>query len=509
MHYLNLKLFEDSMLAQTTSTTRDAAYFSYLSYSLLLGLVCFFMHPNLAESFDSSNGHFEWYAIFSKEIFQPNYAYIAESVLLPLIAKFLGANSSLQSYRLLCSFVTILILPLVAIFAERRFKSIAAGVVLITFLALTFPYLRLFWLGYPDPLTIIFLAGAAFATTRKGLFVSALLAALTHFSIACLAIVGLAALLFTAPKPPHAISRKAAISSLFLGLVVAKIILIMWFAVFDYKLDSRLNIVMTEGLARFIEQGQRRGVLAFWLTPGISLLAGYLILFLIALTQRMYKFTVAMVFALSIAYLSVFFTIDDFRVFAVAVSAVYIFSLIIIVFAFSQPIEKLSAVLCAKIGKVYKQFTGRSIHILIALAVVLLWITALIAGDRSGILVNKIPFFLVDEKSSNLVRLTICAAGLFLFVCMIVEVQYRYKWLMRATGLVFWIPILVLIVQYLRRTFAADIEINLVIKLCSVALILIIGYGLSVITLGGLNIKSYFFGCTEDACCETRQTNSS
>ena len=492
MHYLNLKLFEDSMLAQTLATTRNAAYFSYLSYSLLLGLVCFFMHPNLAESFDSSNGHFEWYAIFSKEIFQPNYAYIAESVLLPLIAKFLGANSSLQSYRLLCSFVTVLILPVLAIFAERRFKSMAAGVVLITFLALTYPYLRLFWLGYPDPLTIIFLAGAAFATTRKGLFISALLAALTHFSIACLAIVGLAALLFTAPKMPQTISRKAAISSLFLGLIVAKILLIMWFAVFEYKLDSRLNIVMTEGLARFIEQGQRRGALAFWLTPGISLLAGYLILFLMALTQRMYKFAGAMVFGLAIAYLSVFFTIDDFRVFSVAISAVYLFSVIMIIFAFSQHIEKLSAVLCAKIGEVYKQFTSHSIHILTALVVVLLWMTALIVGDRSGMLVNKIPFFLANEKSANLVHWAICAAGLFIFVCTIVEVQYRYKWLMRATGLVFWIPILVLIVQYLRRTFAADIEINWVLKLCSVVLILIVGYGLSFITLGGINIKRHF-----------------
>jgi len=493
------------MLSQTPATTRDAAYFSYLSYSLLLGLVCFFMHPNLAESFDSSNGRFEWYAIFSKEIFQPNYAYIAESVLLPLIAKFLGANASLESYRLLCSFVTILILPLVAIFAERRFKSIAAGVVLITFLALTFPYLRLFWLGYPDPLTIIFLGGAAFATTRKGLFISALLAALTHFSIACLAIVGLAALLFTAPKTPHAISRKAAISSLFLGLIVAKIILIMWFAVFEYKLDSRLNIVMTEGLARFIEQGQRRGALAFWLIPGISLLAGYLLLFLMALTQRMYKFTGAMVFGLAIAYLSVFFTIDDFRVFSVAISAVYIFSVIIIVFAFSKHIEKLTEVLFTKTVSAHKKFTDHSIHVLTALAVVLIWMTALIVGDRSGMLVNKIPFFLADDKSANVVRWTICAAGLFIFVCTIVEVQYRYKWLMRATGLVFWIPILVLIVQYLRRTFAADLEVNLVVKLCSVVVMLIVGYGLSFITLGGLSIKHRFSDQTRDLLRKTRQ----
>jgi hypothetical protein len=505
MHYLNLKLFEDSMLAQTLATTRNAAYFSYLSYSLLLGLVCFFMHPNLAESFDSSNGHFEWYAIFSKEIFQPNYAYIAESVLLPLIAKFLGANSSLQSYRLLCSFVTVLILPVLAIFAERRFKSIAAGVVLITFLALTYPYLRLFWLGYPDPLTIIFLAGAAFATTKKGLFVSALFAGLTHFSIACLAIVGLAALLLTAPKATQTISRKAAISSLFLGLVVAKIVLIMWFAVFEYKLDSRLNIVMTEGLARFIEQGQRRGALAFWLTPGISLLAGYLILFLMALARRMYKFAGAMVFGLAIAYLSVFFTIDDFRVFSVAISSVYVFSAIIIVLAFSQHIAKLTAVLCDKIGAVHKQFTGHWIYILTALLVVLLWMTTLIVSDRSGMLINALPIFLAAEKSGGLVRWAVCAAGLFIFVCSIVEMQYRYKWLMRTTGLVFWIPIVVFIVQYIRRTFAADVEINALLKLCFVAVILIAGYILSSITLGALNRKRRFFYQARNLSHKTRQ----
>jgi hypothetical protein len=506
MHYRSLKPFEDSMLAQTISTTRNAAYYSYLSYSLLLGLACFFMHPNLAESFDSSNGHFEWYAIFSKEIFQPNYAYIAESVLLPLIAKFLGANASLESYRLLCSFVTILIVPLVAIFAERRFKSIAAGVVLITFLALTFPYLRLFWLGYPDPLTIIFLASAAFATTRKGLFISTLLAALTHFSIACLAIVGLAALLFAAPKTPHSISRKAAISSLFLGLVFAKILLVMWFTIFEYKIDSRLNIVMTEGLARFVEQGQRRGAWTFWLTPGSPLLAGYLILFLVSLTQRMHKFALGMVFGLSIAYLSVFFTIDHFRVFSVAISAVYIFSVFVMVLAFSPHIRRLATVLCDTVASMHTIFAGRSIQILTVLIVVLVWITTLIASDRSGMLINKIPFFLTEEKSGNLVHLVIYAAGLFIFFCAIVEVQYHNKWLRRTTGLVFWVPILLLIVQYLRHSFAAELEMNLVVKLCSAVVILIVGYRLSLMNLGWPNIKRHFPNQPRDRPCITKHT---
>ena len=61
-------------------------------FSSLFGAFIFFSNPSLTSFFNSYFDGDEWYAVFSQSIYQPNYAYIAESILLPLLAKVVGAN---------------------------------------------------------------------------------------------------------------------------------------------------------------------------------------------------------------------------------------------------------------------------------------------------------------------------------------------------------------------------------------------------------------------------------
>ena len=187
------------MTANALKIPDNSKYTAYITYSFALGLITFFQHYDLIDAFDRSDDTFEWYAIFADAIFQPNYAYIAESILLPLMAKLVGASKSFQSYRLLCAFITLLIVPVVAVHVQRHCKDLSKSTLCLTFFCLSFSYLWKFWLGYPDPLTIICLITAALGQRKRTMVLGAFFAALSHFSIASLSLLSVAALIYAAP----------------------------------------------------------------------------------------------------------------------------------------------------------------------------------------------------------------------------------------------------------------------------------------------------------------------
>ena len=481
------------MAANILATPQSSKYTAYMAYSCALGLIAFFYHTGLMDAFDSSNGAFEWYAVFSNAIFQPNYAYIAESILLPLFAKILGASTSLQSYRLLCAFVTLLIVPTMACYVQGHLKDFGKSTICITFFCLTFPYLWKFWLGYPDPLTIICLITAALAQNKKAIVLGAFFAALSHFSIASLSLLSLVILVIARPENVVG-SRKKLISLLLLGLVAGKLALTMWFMLFEYKIDSRLNIVLTEGLSRFIEQGSQRGALAFWLTPGIELIFGALVLTAIVCARQQYRLGLAMILTLLIGYFGVFFTIDSFRVFSVIISAPYVFLLVTIFKADSKWLETAAQwlgfifVWCSqKITKYY--FQG-----LITLGLVLVWATALIAADRNGLLLNHLPYIQTEAKDANTIIWIVCFTGLAGLISAVVQLTHPHKWLMRVTRLVFWCPLLLIIAQYTRQIYAPLDGLSLFVKFVVITFIVVGGYALSRLDLSPAKFSKYIKG---------------
>lgn len=479
------------MTANVLTIPYSSKYTAYITYSCALGLLTFFRHYGLVDAFDSSNGAFEWYAIFADAIFQPNYAYIAESILLPLTAKVVGASASLQSYRLLCACITLLIVPVVAVYVQKHCKDLGKSTLCITFFCLSFSYLWRFWLGYPDPLTIICLITAALGQSKRTIVLGAFFAALSHFSIASLSLISIAVLIYAAPEQHEVGSRKNSIFLLILGLVAGKLVLTIWFMLFEYKIDSRLNIVLTEGLSRFVEQGNQRGALAFWLTPGIELIGGALVLCAIACTRRLYRLALGMLLALLIGYFGVFFTIDGFRVFMVLVSAPYVFVLVAIFKGDSQWLTRTTHWLDFVFVWCYQKIAKYYLEGLITFGLLLLWIAVLITADRKGLLLNHLPYLQTTFKSPDTVFWVVSLTGLALLTSAIVQITRPYDWLERITKLIFGFPLLLVASQYLRQTYAPSVELSLFIKLVIFILILGCCYALSSLPFSPSRVSRY------------------
>jgi hypothetical protein len=289
--------------------------------SATLGLYLFLLNPWLSSDFQSDS--YSWFLEFSRTIFQSQSAYYAESILLPLIAKLIGATKSLETYKMLCGIITLSILPITAIFAQRYFHSPFKTLSFIVLFGFSFQYLQYYILGFPDPLTILLLMSAVFQKRLVVMFALLVLAMLSHFSMAALGVLGLVGLVYFSPNSGlH--SRKQMVGVALSAILAGKAILIAWYAMFHYQLVSRLDWVLGKGYPFFLERYEAN-IAGFWLTPGIPFLVLYFFIAAYFLTQKKYAFVISALFALTIGYTALFWTVDGLRVFAVVIAAPYVY----------------------------------------------------------------------------------------------------------------------------------------------------------------------------------------
>lgn len=299
-------------------------YFILLVTSSCLSLFLFMRNPWLASDIHSDS--YLWFVEFSRTVFQPQSAYYAESILLPLMAKLIGANKTLLAYKLLCGLLTISILPITALAAQRYFQNALKTILFIVLFSASFQYLQYYILGFPDPLTILFLVLAVFQRRLVVMFVLLVLAMLSHFSMAALSVIGLIGLVYFSPNPISQRSKKM-IGILMAAIFVGKLLLLTWFYLFHYQLQSRLDWALTKGYAFFLERYEVN-VIGFWLTPGGFFLALYALIGVCFLIQKRYAFVLASIFALAIAYVALFWTVDGLRVFSVVIAAPFAYLLL-------------------------------------------------------------------------------------------------------------------------------------------------------------------------------------
>ncbi|MEI6685752.1 MAG: hypothetical protein WCN64_06430 [Planctomycetota bacterium] len=295
-----------------------------MGLSCALSLLLFFQNPWL--STDLNNNSYAWFVDFSRTIFQANSAYYAESILLPLIARLIKVSNSLLAYKYLCAILTCLILPVFTWCSLKILKNRVQAIIFTLLFASTFQYLEFYILGFPDPLTILFLGIAAFS--RKSIYVlmCICLAGLSHFSMALLGACGLAILFLFAPFIEKKLRIGLAIASI-LGVLIARIFLALWYLIFNYELISRVDFIFHKGAGFFIERYQSN-IAGFWLTPGIPFLLFYAIITGFFIYRRNYYFAIAAICSLSLGYFSIFITIDGLRVFAVTIVSAYILLMI-------------------------------------------------------------------------------------------------------------------------------------------------------------------------------------
>lgn len=301
----------------------------YCLIGLVIGLYQFFhAYPDLSMMISPNHdGGGYWYRIFSESIFKYQNIYLAESILLPLIAKVIGANLSVTNYQVLCGFLTILIMPCLSIALRKRINSSIGTLIAIVVITFSYDYLYRFELGFPDPLTIILLT-LLVASNGKWAFLFSFLAALSHFSISCLAIFSYLILSFTYKWNTKTNYQTEKLT--LYGLMCGKLFLILWGYIFHYHLNSRINFVLESGF-NFFWARYLADISLFWLTPGIIFLIINLIFFLYFIFNKKISLCIAQLFLLSIAYLSLFITVDGLRVFAVVIIPGYLFLIIVFI----------------------------------------------------------------------------------------------------------------------------------------------------------------------------------
>jgi hypothetical protein len=275
---------------------------------------------------DINSDSYAWFLEFSRSIFQPQSAYYAESILLPLLAKIFGATQTLITYKLLCGLLTICILPIIAIFAQRYFQNLYKTLLFIVLFGFSFQYFQYFILGFPDPLTILLLVLAVFQKRFGAMFALLVLAMLSHFSMAALSVIGFACLVYFSPNTCLD-SRKKLIGIALAAILAGKALLLAWYAVFHYQLLGRLDWALGKGYIFFLERYETN-MAGFWLTPGAPFLALYFFIAAYFLIQKQYTFVFSALFALLISYTALFWTVDGLRVFAVVIAAPLAFLLL-------------------------------------------------------------------------------------------------------------------------------------------------------------------------------------
>lgn len=314
--------------AKANSVRQTAlTYLILLFVSSCLSLFLFMANPWLASDLNADS--YVWFLDFSRTIFQPQSAYYAESILLPLIAKILGVTQTLTSYKLLCGLFTICILPITAIFAQRYFQNLFKTLLFIFLFGISFQYLQFYILGFPDPLTILLLVLAVFQKRLGAIFALLVLAMLSHFSMAALSVIGLVGLVYFSPKAELG-SRKKLVGIGLASMLAGKAILLAWYTIFHYQLISRLDWAFGKGYPFFLDRYEAN-VAQFWLTPGIPFLALYFLIAAYFLMHKKFAFVFTAIFALAIAYVALFWTVDGLRVFAVVIAAPFAYLLLIFI----------------------------------------------------------------------------------------------------------------------------------------------------------------------------------
>lgn len=259
------------------------------------------------------------YWTFAARIFEPQTLPWAESLLLPLIARLLGATSDLLAFQFLSVFLTLCIMPVFCLMLQKKVKT-AKGVALgVVVFAVTFRYLYDHILGSPDPLTILLILLAS-ASRNRTLAAYVFLAGLSHFSLTLVAMLAMYPLfaITSAPREPFLKQAKPIV----MALVLSKIFLIGWYWLFDYQLFSRLDFIMDKGLGHFWRLFADNP-LAFLYTPGrifglVSVLVSAYLLF-----KRRYVVVLAYCFALAVTYAVLFITLDGLRIFSVVIVGAY------------------------------------------------------------------------------------------------------------------------------------------------------------------------------------------
>ena len=445
---------------------------SLILLSTLISSYLFFHNPMLSAAFDSSKDNIEWYAVLSQTIFEPQSFYIAESILLPLLAKILNANETTITFRVLCSILTISILPIITIYYHARHHNFFKSLLLVTILAISFRYLYAFNLGFPDPLTIILVTIAALSNRPLTIFLASFFAALSHFSMALVAFALLAILLFLYERSIQKNNLKT-IAYFALGLLIGKTFLFLWNFIFSYRLITRTDLAFEYGMEIFINR-YNGSPQEFWLLPGAAFLIIYLSVTLYFLFLRKYVFTAALCCSLGIAFLTCFFTLDGLRVFAVIIAPMYVVMLALFIENFYPGLRGFIVKNSAVISDFQLRIKQEVIYIALSFPLFSFWLFLIKGAKNKGLLINDTRLLNALDLADNTAKSVWLTLAIFMFITTITPAFRQKKLLSHTAKVIFLLPLVTMGIQYVRQLLAPNESLSLMMKiLCGVVFVVI------------------------------------
>jgi hypothetical protein len=300
-------------------------------YFFTLALSCFLFFK-YSQIFDWLTRDYEPVFLgYSREIYYPQHMakvmFWGESILLPLMVQMIGASKPKAAYFFFCGIIYIAIIPTFAYFALQRFKSPLKALIFTLLLVGTFPYLRQMDFSSSDFLTILLMGISVISGNALILFAGIVLASLSHFSITIVSSVCLIPIFFFSPILVKK-ERLKNLAFLVSGLIVGRSLLALWYWKFDYlRSGGRVDYVIDLGVNYFINRYLENPEV-FWLMPQISFLIPFIFILFYFAYLKNYLFCCAAIFSLLIAYISMFFTLDGYRIFATVMAAPYIYLLL-------------------------------------------------------------------------------------------------------------------------------------------------------------------------------------
>lgn len=431
--------------------------------SALISCYLFFLNPTLSSAFDSSKENIEWYAVLSQTLFEPQSFYIAESILLPLLAKIIHANETTITFRLFCSALTISILPIIAVCYQAKYKNTIKTLIFIGILTFTFHYLSAFNLGFPDPLTLILIAIAILATSPTAIFSAIFLAALSHFSMTLVGVVLVIPILLFYDRSTQK-SNIVVIKSLILGLIVGKLFLYLWNTVFSYHLIDRTAWAIEHGMDGFIRR-YTESPSAFWLMPGAPFLVVYAAIILFFLSHRKYVFSSLLVVVLAIAYTTCFFTLDGLRVFAVIILAAYLLLLSLFIEKIYPYLQTLFAGYQQTIRCAQQKINAQIIYIALGFPLLSSWLYLIKVSKSKGLLFNDPTILQPLGLTDNLVSAFLLSTALTIFIILTLPVLRTHRLFTTIAKIIFFLPLSLIFIQYLRQLIAPNESLTLMMKI--------------------------------------------
>jgi hypothetical protein len=352
-------------------------------------------------------------------------------------------------------------------------RSLSKTLSFLLLFSLSFHYLWAFTLGFPDPLTILLIMIAAASNQSRVIFVTLFLAVLSHFSMTLLA--GITLIIFHYVRDDD-LSKRAeqieAIKSIVWALIIGRCALSVWYFLFEYKLVGRATLVYLEGLDAFTNR-YKSDVLKFWLTPGIAFLALYFAMLVCFIFCRRFKLAAGVVAALALAYGALFLTLDGLRVFAVVISGFYVRLLMVSIdaayprcHAFYCRCQHTLQQLLFKL-KIEPRFA------MIGLIVAIAWFIVLLRAKGNGLLLNSPDLMKTIVFEIRYFDLMLAIASAFVFLGIGLTTWRENKRICYITKIIFMLPLIFMMVQYVRQIFVPDQAMPTAILAISMLLVVV------------------------------------